>query len=125
MSFPEENLFVVRRRIRCWRCRKLFTFPSSSSEPLNQISTKLGTKHPWVMGIQDCSTEVPHPFPRGDNNEMVKIHRRNLKIFFSITTEPISTNPGTIRLLVKGIRVYSNEEPLILIEYIRGFSSLN
>ena len=60
VSFSEQNLFVVRRRRHCWRCRKLFTFSSSSSEPLNQfqpisisISTQLGTKHLWVMGIQD------------------------------------------------------------------------
>ena len=30
---------------------KHFTF-SSSQEPLGPISTKLGTKHPWVKGIQ-------------------------------------------------------------------------
>ena len=30
------------------------------------ILTKLGTKHPWVKGIQVCSNEGPRPFPRGD-----------------------------------------------------------
>ena len=38
------------------------------------ISTKLGTKHPWVMGIQVCSNEGPSPFPRVDNKKKVKIH---------------------------------------------------
>ena len=38
------------------------------------ISTKLGTKHPWVKEIQVCSNEGPSALPRGDNYEMVKIH---------------------------------------------------
>ena len=38
------------------------------------MSTKLGTKHPWVKGIQVCSNEGPHPFLRGDNNEVEEIH---------------------------------------------------
>ena len=43
-SFSDKNLSIVRRR----RCRL--------SGP---ISTKLGTKHPWVKGIQVCSNEEP------------------------------------------------------------------
>ena len=35
---------------------------SRTTEP---ISTKLGTMHPWVKGIQDCSTEGPYPFTSG------------------------------------------------------------
>ena len=34
------------------------------------ISTKLGTKHPWVIGIQVCSKEGPRPFARGDTYEI-------------------------------------------------------
>ena len=67
------------------------------------ISPKLGTKHPWVKGIQVCSNEGPRPFPRGDNYEIVKIHWRNLKIFFSRTTGPISAKLGTKYPWVKGI----------------------
>ena len=37
-----------------------------------------------------CSNEGPRPFPRGDNNEIAKIHWRNLKIFFSRTKGPNS-----------------------------------
>ena len=37
----------------------------------------IGTKHPWVKelikGIQVCSNEGPCPYPRGDDNEIVKI----------------------------------------------------
>ena len=38
------------------------------------LSTKLGTKHPWVKGIQVCSNEGPRPIPRRDNYEIAKIH---------------------------------------------------
>ena len=40
------------------------------------ISTKLGTKHSWVKGIQVCSNEGPwRPFPRElSDNEIGKIH---------------------------------------------------
>ena len=89
-----------------WRNSKIFF--SRTNEP---ISTKLGTKHPWVKGIQVCSNEGPRPFPRGDNNEIAKIHWRNSKIFFSRTNEPISTKLGTKHPWVKGIQVCSNEGP--------------
>ena len=36
------------------------------------ISTKLGTKHPWVMGIQVCSNEGLRPFLKGDNYKIAK-----------------------------------------------------
>ena len=36
--------------------------------------TKLGIKHPLVKGIQVRSYEGPHPFPRGDNYKIAKIH---------------------------------------------------
>ena len=38
------------------------------------ISAKLGTKHSWGMGNHVCSIEGPCPFPRGDNNEIVKMY---------------------------------------------------
>ena len=75
------------------------------------ISNKLGTKYPWVKGFQVCSNEGPHPFPRYDNYEIVKIHWRNLKIFFFRTTWPISTNFSTKHPWVNGIQVCSNGGP--------------
>ena len=39
---------------------------------IGPISHKLDTKHPWIMGIQVCSNEGPHIFPRGDNNKIAK-----------------------------------------------------
>jgi hypothetical protein len=46
-------------------------------------------------GIQVYSNERWRPSPRGDNSKSVKIHKKYLKIFFSITTAPISTRLGT------------------------------
>ena len=75
------------------------------------ISTKLSTKHPWVMGIQVCSKEGLRPFPRGGNKEIRKIQWQILKIFFLRTTGPISTELGTQQPWVMGIQVYTNEGP--------------
>ena len=41
LSFSDQNLSVVRRRRCCRRCRKLFTFSSSSPEPLGQFQPNL------------------------------------------------------------------------------------
>ena len=68
VRFPDRYSSIVRRR----RCDKLFIFLSSKTT--RPISTKLGTKHYWLKGIQDCSSEGPRPFPKGDNYEMAKIH---------------------------------------------------
>ena len=51
-----------------------------------QISTKLGTKHPWVKGIQVCSVERFRPFPRGNDHELMKIHGQ---IWKSYSPEPV------------------------------------
>ena len=37
-------------------------FYSKTSRP---ITTELGTKHPWVKGIQVCSNEGHSPFSKG------------------------------------------------------------
>ena len=104
-----------------WRNFKIFF--SWTIEP---ISTKLGTKHPSVKGIQFYSNKGPCPFPRGDNCEIAKIHWRNLKIFFSRTAGPILTKFGTKHPWVKGIQVFSNEESFNFHKVNNGtFSSLN
>ena len=40
VSFSDQNLSIVRRRC-CCRCRNLFTFSSSSPEPLGQFQPNL------------------------------------------------------------------------------------
>ena len=78
------------------------------------ISAKLGTMHPWAKEIQICSNEGPHPFPRGDNYPIGKIHWKNLNIFFYRTTGPISHKLSTKHPWVKGIQVCSNKGSRIL-----------
>ena len=63
-------------------------------------------------GIHVNSNEGSRRFPRGDNNEIAKIHWRNLKFFFSRTTEPMSTKLGTKHPWMIEIQVCSNEEPI-------------
>ena len=46
-----------------------FTFFFFFSRTLGPISTKLGTKYPWVKGIQICTNEGPWFIQSGDNNE--------------------------------------------------------
>ena len=89
----------------CLSVCKLFTFLAHLN--FNQ------TWHKASLGEGDsvCSNEGPRPFPRGDNYEIVKIHWRNWKIFFSRTTEPISTKLGTKHPWVKWIQVCSNDGP--------------
>ena len=65
-----------------------------------------------MKGSQVCSNEWLSPFPKGDileNYEIAKRRRRNIKIFFSRTTGPISTKHSTMHSWLKGIQVCSNE----------------
>ena len=53
------------------------------------------TWHKLSCGEEDSSfftwsLEGPHPFPRGDNNKIAKMHWLSFKIFSSRTTEPVS-----------------------------------
>ena len=79
------------------------------SRTTGPISTKLGTKYPWVKGIQVCSNEGPRPFQRGDNWEIIKINRQLLKIF-SRTNGPFSNKLGTKYRLLKGIQICSMKD---------------
>ena len=64
------------------------------SRTTEQISTKLGTKRPWVYGIQICTNEGPHTSSRGDNNKMIKIYGEYLTIFYFRTSWIVSTIIG-------------------------------
>ena len=61
---------------------------SSSPEPLGQFQPNLAqlTKHPWVKGIQDCSNEGPHRFPKGENEGPQKYIE---EILISSSPEPL------------------------------------
>jgi hypothetical protein len=57
------------------------------------ILTRLGTHHPWRDRIQVSLNEGDSPFPRGDNSERVKIHRKFLK---SSSPEPAGQNQSNL-----------------------------
>jgi hypothetical protein len=57
---------------------------SRTSRP---ISIKLGTNHPWVMGILISSNKGQDPLQREDIHKNAKMGLGHLKIF-SRTTEP-------------------------------------
>ena len=106
-----RSRFVQREIIMKWR--KYFDDLFKNLLPQNNwpISTKLGTKHSLVVGIQVCSNEGRHHFPRGNNYKKVKIH---WQLNYSISTRLISTTLGTKHLWVVGIQVWSNEGPDLL-----------
>ena len=54
----------------------LSDFKHLFSQNTTQISTKLGTKQPWVKRIQVCLNEGPPIFQRRDNNKIAKIHSK-------------------------------------------------
>jgi hypothetical protein len=58
--------------------RKIKTF-SRTSRP---ISIKLGTNHPWVKGILNCTNKGPCRLQRGDNHKNAKIWRGHFNFFF-------------------------------------------
>ena len=92
VSFSDQNMSVVHRcrclRCRRWRCRKLLTFLSSYQNQCAN-STKLGTKHPWVMRIQICSNEGLTLF----QEEIITKKRKYIhKIYKSSPPEPINNH---------------------------------
>jgi hypothetical protein len=83
---------IVRRLSVCLLNIYIFNFFFRTAGP---ILTRLGTKHPWAKGIQNCTDEGQPPSPRGDNSERVKIHWKLLKIVFSRTSRTISIKLDT------------------------------
>ena len=66
-TFPRADNYQIAKIHE--RTLKIFSLRTTGP-----ISTKLGTKHPWVKGTQVCSNEGPGPIPRGNNKEIAKIH---------------------------------------------------
>ena len=101
-SFPREDNYEITKIH--WQIWIIF------SRTTGPISAKLGTKHPWVKGIQVCSNERLFFFRMGVNCKNIL---KNFKNVFSRTTGPISPKLGTKYLLEKGIWVCSNEGPIL------------
>ena len=63
------------------------------------MSTKLDTKHPWLMGILVCSNKRSHPFPRRDTNEKAKFKNLvNHWTNFNPTLHKASLDEGDLML---------------------------
>jgi hypothetical protein len=93
VSFSDRPLSVVCLAV-CLSVCLLNIYIFDFFRTAGPISTRLGTKHPWAKGIQNCTNEGQPPSPRGDNSERVKIYWKLLKIFFR-TSRPISIKLGT------------------------------
>ena len=74
------------------------------SRTTEQISTKLGTEHLWVQGIQVCSNIMKgHLFhARWDNYEIAKIHWRNFNIF----SEPMGQFQQSLAQSILGLKMF-------------------
>ena len=59
-----------------------------NQEPPGQF--KLGTKHPWMLGMQVCLNEGTRSFPRGHNYEIGKTTLKFFLNFFFRTTRPVT-----------------------------------
>ena len=99
VSFSDQNLSVVRRRCSHCRCRrrccKLFTFSSSSPEPLGLFQPNLAQS---ILVQGEIITKLEK-------------YIDEIKKSFSKTTGPISFKLGTMNPWVKGIQVCLNEWP--------------
>ena len=100
---------IIRKLLKCIDdLKKIFL-----SRTTGPISAKLGTNHPWVKGVLEYSKEEPLLFRRGDDYELVKIHRQNFKIFFYKTTGPISSIISKKYPWVKRIEFVQMERPYL------------
>ena len=92
-----------------WRNFKIF-----SSRTTKPITIKLDTKHSWMKRIKICSFEGWRPFLRGDNYIKVKIHWRNLKVFFSRNIGSIITKTWHKASLSEGVSRFTTKDHLII-----------
>ena len=91
---------------------KLFTFSSSSPEPLGQFHPNLAQSIPGWKGFKFVQMKG-HALLQEEiiikKQKYIDEIKENL---FSRTTEPISTNLGTKHPWVRGIQVSSNEKAI-------------
>ena len=72
VSFSDRNLSVNFSVVNA-----IFSHSCLLLQNKWSISTKLGTKHPRVKGIQVCSNEGPRSVTSGDNSDIEKIRLRH------------------------------------------------
>ena len=81
-------------------------FKNTLFKTTGPISTKFGTKHPLVDGIQIFTNKGPHPTSRGDNMKIIKTYGEYSKIFYFRTTGPVSTKFGIKHPWVEEIGIF-------------------
>ena len=134
VSTSDQKLSVVRRRRCCCCRRKLFTFSSSSAEPLGQPQSNLAQSILMWRGFKFVQMKGAALFQGEIITKLRKyIDKCKKKKLLLRTTGPMSTNLGTNHLWVKGIQVYSNggfaffqvEIIMKLPKYINEFEKLS
>ena len=101
MSFSDWNLFVVR-----FCCRKLFTFASSSPEPLGQFQPNMAQNK---LGYWEFNLFKRRALSSTYNNK----HWNFFYKFFSRNTAPISTKLGTKHPLVREFKFAQMKDPAL------------
>ena len=94
VSFSDHNLYVVGHHCCRWCRRKLFTFSSSSPEPLGQFQPNLAQSILRWRGFKFVQMKGPALF-QGEIILKKRKYIEEIKKIFSRTTEPISTKLGT------------------------------
>ena len=118
VSLSDQNLSIVRRCRRCrhrwrWRCRKLFTFSSSSPKMLGLLQPNVAQYIPGWRGFKSVQTKGSAFFQGEIIKKIAKIHWRNKKKIFSRTTASISTKRDTKYSWVIRTQICSNEGPTL------------
>ena len=118
---PSIHLFILLS-VHMSVC-KLFTFSSSSQEPIGQFNQ---TWHKAFVGKGDSSLFKCRatPFSRGRYYKIAKIHWQNLKIFFSRTTGAIWTKLSTKHPWIKVTHGFKNKNHIIIKNKIIGFNNM-
>ena len=96
-----QGELITKKRKQIYEIKKIFF--SRTTEPI--------PKHSWMKGIQVCSNDVPCPFPRGDNYEILKIHWRIKKSSSPETSGLFQPNLAQCILGWWGLKFFSNEGP--------------
>ena len=85
-----------------WQTFRAFDFFSRTT---GTISTKRGTKHPWVKRKDILIKWRVTPFITGDNDDIAKINQCNFKTFVYRVSELVSTKFGIKHPCGKGTQV--------------------
>ena len=120
--FPKN--FILLRTIFPYNTTMLLNWQWHSrifSKTTGPISTKLGSKHPWVRRTQFLLYEGPRPSSRGDNSEITN----TLMTFKNLLPNWASFNAlDTNYPWVKRIQIYINKGSHLFLTYLFHFHNV-